>query len=180
MTPETNDDLPQAEPRDPDDLPLERDFADVLGPVRRLGEALDGVRFPGRAWPVYRAARRPRILRLLAASAAAAAVLLAIATAYWLGARSRDGAGAGRQKQIAAARPAAKAKSPSPARPVETRIDPSIASYVTLTVPSVSMPSTVDANGLRLRWYVPAMSFPTFETAPAAAKPKTASQPKST
>jgi len=162
-------------PGAPDEAQLERDFADVIEPLRRLGRTIDGASLPQPAWPARRG--RGAIHRVLVASAAAAAILLAVAAGYWLGAHR---GGRDDERRIAATAPAGDPNEQAVGFSVPTRVDPSIASQVTWRVPSVWMPSTVDANGLHLGWLVPPLSFPSFETGAAAAKPGASSQPKPT
>ena len=161
----------------------EEAFADVTAPLGRLADALDRQHYPGDAWSAVRVSPRPpRVLHILAATATAAAVLLGAATAYLLLTRGEGGP----------ARPAAPtlAKPQSPAPPGKkdaaattaraTRIDPSIASQVTWSMPSFSMPKTTDANGFG--WSVPRFSFPSFGhvSGRSTAKPRATSRPDAT
>ncbi len=155
---------------------LEEPFADVIGPLRRLGEAIDRERCPGRAWPVRLTPRRRPVLRILAASAAAAAILLAAAAARWIAPRSADDPQPPAGPQVAAT---------APAEPravdwsVPTAIDPSVASRVTWSMLSASASATTaDPNGPG--WSVPRISFPSFGPRAAETPSRATSQPAST
>jgi len=151
------------------------EFAEVLSALEPLAQSIDAERFPGEAWSAPLARRR--VLRWLGAGAAAAAiVLLALAGGYWFGARGRDPHAPAGPTQVAGKARAVQATQPA----TETRVDPAIAARVPWTVPRISVPSTVDANGLHIGWCVPTMAFPSFQTYRRPAATRTTSQPKPT
>ena len=111
----------------------DREFADVVGGLRRLAERLDETAYPGLAWPVKRVARRrPSIFRRVIPAAAAAAMLIAAGAAYRFYPRAEPRPQP--QPKIAATAPAAK-QATEAATTVGARIDPSVASYITWRMP---------------------------------------------
>jgi len=152
----------------------ERDLADVIAPLRALGERIDRQRYPGEAWPAARPRRRRPALRV-ATAAAAAVVLIALGAAVWWHYRHRP-IDEPPPVQVATA-PAEKPNEPTA---LPGLVDPAYVSRVRWTVPRIPMPSTVDDNGTHVRWTIPRIRFPSFTTAPARQKPKTTSQPRST
>lgn len=147
-----------------EDKILRDEFPDLLAKLDRLGQAIEGRKYPGHAW---RAAprRRSSVLRLVFrasfAAAAAAVLLVAAATAWKLVILPAEKTPAGLPAPLGqAARGPAADEYPIPSGP-----DLSVASGVTWNLPPAPLPSTnKDPNsGEKIDWSIPAAAFPSMK-----------------
>ena len=131
----------------------------MLGELEALGRALDGVKYPGRAWPVRRRRRRV-VYRLLGiASAAAAVIVLAVMLrgtpdAPKVTPERRD-ASIPTQTTI----PLVRTEEPLFRLDIPTNIKPTLAGQVNLVPPTASFPPITNISpSVSVDWQLPTLS----------------------
>ena len=155
------------------------EFADVLGPLQRMTQAINRARYPGRAWQgAAQASGRRLIFRLMPALAAAAAILIVAAGAYWalfIRPTTPPTPLQGPGPVAVVTQPATGEEGDAQDDEPVVYFDPSIAAQVTWTMPAITMPSLADPNGAG--WTLPRFSFPSFGTLQDDGEPPTTTRP---
>ncbi len=137
--------------------------SDLLDGLEALGRALDGVEYPGRAWPVR--SRRRRVVYRLVGIASVTATVAAILLFALILRETHDTPKVAQERRIVSTPPAQtttpsiRTEEPLFRINIPTDIDPSLAGQVNLVLPATSWPPITDISPhISVDWQLPTLS----------------------
>ena len=142
--------------------PQQQNDSDLLDGLEALGRALDGVEYPGRAWPV-RSRRRRVVYRLVGIASTAAATAAILLLALILRETHDTPKVAQERRDVSTSTqtiiPLVRTEEPLFRINIPTNIDPSLAGQVNLVPPATSWPPITDISpSVSVDWQLPTLS----------------------